>query len=82
MKKSKENINKKIKRKIKNEKGISLITLGITIIVLLIIATITMKQMTETELFNELQESQEEIEQKLNEGQTDLDELKEEYEQL
>lgn len=82
MKKSKENINKKIKRKIKNEKGISLITLGITIIVLLIIATITMKQMTETELFNELQESQDEIEQKLNEGQADLDELKEEYEQL
>lgn len=82
MKKSKENINKKIKRKIKNEKGISLITLGITIIVLLIIATITMKQITETELFNELQESQEEIEQKINEGQTDLDELKEEYEQL
>ena len=48
-------------RKIKNQKGITLVALVITIIILLILATISIQSLTNTGLFSKAQEAKEKM---------------------
>lgn len=83
-KKEENNIKNKnkIKNKLKSEKGISLVTLGVAIIVLIILSTITMRQLKDSTLMNDLVESENQVNDSLKKGQSELDKLKAQYDQI